>query len=201
MNTFTSEANTHSTSHPSAPDIKVHGYAGVMHDRQIGLSKAYRQAPEQAWILDVARTGLGHCEISDPLHADVHVAGVDIPLGLHPAVGGDGDGPVPGELLSAALAGCMDSTIRVVASRLSIEIKHLEVIASAEIDVRGTLRLSQKVPVGFQKIHLSVDIETAPGTKPSMVKALLQAAEYSCVVMQTLKNPPEISTQFNTDNA
>ena len=84
--------------------------------------------------------------------------------------------------------------IRVVANQLSIQLTHLEVVVSAEVDVRGTLRLSQKVPVAVQKMHLSVDIDTAPGTKPHMVKALLSAAKASCVVMQTLKDPPEIST-------
>jgi len=172
--------------------------ASIMNDRQSALAEVYRLTPDQAWVTDVAITGKGQTHIKDPLHADVEAAGTNISIGVHPAVGGDGDAPVPGEILSAALASCLASTIRIIANRLSIELTHLQVAVSAEADVQGTLKLKHTVPVGFQKMHLSVDIETKTGTKPQMVKALLSAAEASCVVLQTLKHPPEITTQINT---
>ncbi len=193
MNT-SSAIETQKTSH------NVNDFTSVMRNRHSALNKKYRDTPELAWIVDVAQTGKGKTCIDDPLHSDVDVAGFNIPLAVHPAVGGDGDAPVPGELLCAALAGCMDSTIRIIANRLSIVLTHLEVIVSAEIDVRGTLKFKHNVPVAFQKMHLSVDIETTIGTKPEMVKSLLKAAEASCVVMQTLKSPPEITTQLNVVN-
>ncbi len=173
-------------------------FDGIMHHRQTPLANCYREQPQQAWILDIARTGTGNYSIDDPLHTTVGYAGVTMDIGVHPAVGGDGDAPVPGEILSAALASCMDSTIRIIANRLSIVLTHLQVTVSAEVDVRGTLRLNPEIPVSFQNIHMSVDIETVEGTKPAMVQALLNAAETSCVVMQTLRTPANITTQFNT---
>ncbi len=190
MNTSTTQQTKAATQTPTT-------YSGVMEARQSPLATQYRDAPERAWTIDIASTGHGKAHINDPLHNDVTVADVTIAMGVHTAVGGDSDAPVPGELLSAALASCMDSTLRIVANRLSIQLTHLEVIVSAEIDVRGTLRLNPKVPVAFQKMHLSVAIDTVAGTPPHMVKALLSAAKASCVVMQTLKNPPEISAQVN----
>jgi hypothetical protein len=38
-------------------------------------------------------------------------------FGTHTAVGGESDYPVPGELLCAAVASCLDSTIRTIANR------------------------------------------------------------------------------------
>lgn len=194
--------NTESTdSVNKAAPTKLNNFTSLMRNRHAVLLGNYGDKPDQAWITDVATTGQGSACIRDPLHSDVDVAGVNIPIGVHTAVGGDGDAPVPGELLCAALASCMDSTLRLIANRLSIVLTHLEVIVSAEIDVRGTLRFVPDIPVAFQKIHLSVDIETEPGTKPEMVSALLIAAETSCVIMQTLKSPPEITTQFNSQTA
>ena len=181
----------------TAPSFTTH-FDGLMHQRQEPLADNYRTSPQQAWIVDIAKTGTGDNPIQDPLHSTVEFGGVKTPIGVHPAVGGNGDAPIPGEMLSAALASCMDSTIRVIANRLAIELTHLQVTVSAEVDVRGTLRLNPDVPVAFQNIHMSVDIDTAAGTKPAMVQALLNAAETSCVVMQTLRTPSNITTQFNT---
>ena len=196
MNTLSATA-TKTTSSKTKQTNTPKQNISMMNDRQCVLAEVYRLTPDQAWVTDVAITGKGQTHIKDPLHADVEVAGVNILLGVHPAVGGDGDAPVPGELLSAALASCMDSTIRIIANRLSIELTHLQVAASAEADVRGTLKLKHSIPVGFQKMHLSVDLETKAGTKSQMIKTLLSAAEASCVVLQTLKHPPEITTQIN----
>ena len=43
-------------------------------------------------------------------------------IGIHTAVGGNCDFPNPGELLSAALAGCLDTTVRIIANRLGIPV-------------------------------------------------------------------------------
>ncbi|GAA0859023.1 OsmC family protein [Aliiglaciecola litoralis] len=168
-----------------------------MTQRHHGLVKKYADTPQLAWVTDMAVTGQSNTEIHDALHVDVEVAGLNISLGVHPAVGGDGDAPVPGELLCAALASCLDSTIRIIANRLSVELTHLQVSVSAEIDVRGTLKFNPAVPVAFQKMHVSVEMQTLAGTKPELESALFNAAEASCVVMQTLKHPPQISTQFH----
>jgi len=181
------------------PSVKDDASISIIKSRHSVLAEKYRNAPEKAWITDVATTGQGKIKAKDPLHTDVKAAGFNIPIGLHSAVGGDGDAPVPGEILCAALASCMDSTIRVIANRLSITLTHLQVFVSAEVDVRGTLKFKHNIPVGFQKMHLSVELDTEAGTKAEMVKALLNAVEASCVVMQTLRSSPEITTLYNTN--
>lgn len=110
------------------------------------------------------------------------------PLSIHSAVGGDHDGPNPGDYLSAALVGCFDTTLRIVADRIGVAFEALEVEARAEVDVCGTLRVDPTVPVGFQRIALSVRAVLADGAPPNLLPKLIAAAEHSCVVLQTLRN-------------
>ncbi|HEV2236382.1 MAG TPA: OsmC family protein [Ktedonobacterales bacterium] len=158
--------------------------------RQQPLRDRYKVAPAEALITDHARTING--VETDPFHGTVVPGsqdyGVEWPFGIHRAVGGDHDGPNPGDLLCAALATCLDSTIRIIANRLAITLVSLEVDVSADVDVRGTLVVDRAVPVGFQTMRCQVKIQAAEGTDPSLVEKLLAAAEYSCVNLQTLRS-------------
>lgn len=157
--------------------------------RQQPLRDRYKAAPTDALITDHARTING--VETDPFHGTVVPGskdyGVVWPFGIHSAVGGEHDGPNPGDLLCAALAACLDSTIRIIANRLAISIASLEVDVSADVDVRGTLVVDRAVPVGFQTMRCQVNIQAAEGTDPGLVEKLLAAAEYSCVNLQTLR--------------
>ena len=53
--------------------------------------------------------------------------GVRVPVGVHRAVGGLHDAPTPGDLLCAALAACQDSTFRMIANLMNIELEDLTV--------------------------------------------------------------------------
>jgi len=165
--------------------------------RQEPLASLYRQSPGAAWVGDDAFAGTTEECLKDPLHSKVSIAGFDIPVGVHKAVGGEGDDPVPGEILSASLAACLESTIRIIANRLNVTLTFLAVTTRAEADVRGTLRLNREVPIGFQKIAVGVDIGVADGTSDGLFAALLKAAETSCVVMQTLRHPPAIDVNIS----
>jgi len=189
MNTLTNEISSKAT------------FSGLMSERQAELANLYLQNPRQAWISDLAATSSEKVLPGNPLASSVSVAGVDIPVGVHRAVGGNGDAPIPGELLSAALASCLDSVIRIIANRLDVTLLELAVVVTAEVDVRGTLRLDPKIPVEFQKIHVSVHLDAAAGTSPALLDAMMQAAEASCVILQTLRNPPQITTQYELNCA
>ena len=55
------------------------------------------------------------------------------------------------------------------------------------------------MPVGFQKMNCRVNMQTAEGTDPKLVKILEDASEYSCVNMNTLRSGVPIKTRFNND--
>jgi len=167
--------------------------------RQDPLRERYKVAPQEAWIVDRARAIRG--VETDPFHGTVTPGskdyGIAWPFAIHAAVGGDHDGPNPGDLLCTALAACLDSTIRIIADRLRVPLASLEVDVTAEVDVRGTLAVDRKVPVGFQKMHCRVAVQAGPGADPAMVDRLLAAAEHSCVNLQTLRSGVPVETTFH----
>jgi uncharacterized OsmC-like protein len=169
--------------------------------RQDPLRSRYRSAPAEAWITDSAQT-ISACG-GDAFHGVVVPAnGADAPLsfGVHRAVGGFHDYPNPGDLLSAALAACFDSTLRMIADHLGIRLEFLEVKVGAECDVRGCLLVAREVPVGFQRMRCGVKLQAKDHIDEETIKRLLAAAEHSCVVMQTLRNGVAVQTQVETSN-
>ena len=137
------------------------------------------------------------------IHFDTSVSVSDelqIPfdVGIHRAVGGNHDYPNPGDILCAALACCFESTIRMIANRLNIELLETRVKASAQVDVRGTLMIDKSVPVGFQSMQLDV-VLISKTANPRTMNILLRAAEQSCIVYQTLKRGTPISLTTNID--
>jgi len=169
---------------------------GIAKQRQNPLRELYRTTPREAWIVDGAATIANGAE--DPFHCAVAPGtGHDAlwQVGIHRAVGGYHDYPNPGDILCAALASCLHSTLRIIADRLEIPIVSLEVNTRAEVDVRGTLLVDRNVPVGFQSMQCVVCLQPAANTPPEKVRMLLAAAEHSCVVLQSLRNGVQVRMQ------
>lgn len=161
--------------------------------RQRSLTDRYRRDPAAAQVRDRAHTRAEHARGDgplDPLHTRVELGAghaVSVPVAVHHAVGGLSDRPVPGDILCAALASCADSSLRVVANALRVELQALAVEAVGEVDVRGALYVSPDVPVGFQRFRVKVFLRAAPGTDPARLERVVAGAEHSCVVLQTLR--------------
>jgi uncharacterized OsmC-like protein len=176
--------------------------ASLVQQRQAPLRDRYRSVPAEAWINDGAQT-INGCG-GDPFHGVVVPAnGADTPLqfGVHRAVGGFHDYPNPGDLLSAALAVCFDSTLRIVADHLDIRLESLEVRVVAECDVRGCLLVDPDVSVGFQRMRCHVRVQPKGGIDDKKVQMLVAAAENCCVVLQTLRNGVTVQTQIDAGAA
>jgi uncharacterized OsmC-like protein len=169
-------------------------------DRQDPLRERYRTEPEPAQVTDRARA-IGGAEL-DPFHGRV-VAGTRggeavLAIGAHEAVGGYHDQPNPGDILCAALACCLDSTIRMIANRLGVRLTRLEVDVTADVDVRGALMVDQQTPVGFTAMRCDVDIVTAEGTPQALTDGLIASAEHCCIVMNTLRGGVPVTTAVNS---
>jgi len=175
--------------------------ASLVQQRQAPLRNRYRTAPGEAWIRDGAKT-IDACG-GDAFHGAVLPSNsVDAPIrfGIHRAVGGDHDYPNPGDLLSAALAACFDSTLRMIAEHLDIRLASLEVAVDAQCDVRGCLLVDAAVPVGFQSMSCRVRIKPEGSIDPERLQMLLAAAEKSCVVLQTLRSGVSVRTHIETND-
>jgi len=167
----------------------------VMRERQAALKELYATDLVTAIVTDHARSVSINVPPAQPLYGTVELGEASpqlLDIALHEGVGGHSDLPVPGDLFCGAIAGCLDSVIRVIANHLGIELKDLEVLVEADVDLRGTLMVSPSVPVGFQKIRVDVRLTTAEELAESMFKTILATAERCCVVLQSLRNPPTI---------
>ena len=166
--------------------------------RQMPLRRHYHGAPDAAWVFDHARTVDADVPANHPLHGHV-VCGeditLDIPVSVHKAVGGESDFPCPGEILAASLASCLDTAIRMIANLKEINLTHLEVQVSLGADVRGALMTGDDVPVGFQTVQMKVDLKTEGGLSRSQLNKIIDAAERSCVILQTLRAPPTVQIE------
>ena len=172
--------------------------SSIVKQRQDPLRARYRSVAADAQITDSARTVADVA--ADPFHGTVVPGdghGNRWRFGIHRAVGGYHDLPNPGDVLCAALASCLDSTIRIIADRLEVQLQSVEVAVDAEIDVRGTLLVDRSVPVGFQRMECRVHLQPADDADPAKVQMLLAATEHSCVVLQTLRKGVPIETRLD----
>jgi uncharacterized OsmC-like protein len=112
--------------------------------------------------------------------------------GLHPQAGGDGLAACSAEMLLHALVGCAGVTLGAVATAMEIPLRGGSITAEGDVDFRGTLGVSREVPIGFQEIRLLFDLDTdAPDEKR---QKLIELTERYCVVYQTLKNSPRLTS-------
>jgi uncharacterized OsmC-like protein len=114
----------------------------------------------------------------------------------HAGVGGAGTAACSGDLLLGALAACAQITCQMVAANAGLRIEQLTVRAEGDLDLRGTLGLNPRVPVGFSKIRLYFDID-APDASPQRLAALQRATEQYCTVLQTLLVPPQVEAYWD----
>ena len=89
-------------------------------------------------------------------------------------------------MLCAALASCLDATIRTVADRLAVRIEELEVEVNAEADVRGALSWIPTCRWASSACAAACGCGL-PKTRTRQGYGALAAAEYGCVVLQTLR--------------
>jgi uncharacterized OsmC-like protein len=170
----------------------------IVQAAQKPLRATYKIDPAKAMVTDHARTQ-GNLP-ADPFHFKVEPmdgCGVVVPIGTHAAVGGPHDAPTPGDMLCAALAACQDSSVRMVANLLGVELTALEVKVSATVDVRGTLAVDLSTPVGFQAMTCDIRYSVKDGTPDELLLKLQAAAQRCCIIQQTLKAPPPVKTTFS----
>jgi uncharacterized OsmC-like protein len=115
--------------------------------------------------------------------------------GIHPKAGGSGQELCSGDMLLEALIACAGVSMRAAAAVLEIPIKSAVVSAEGDVDLRGTLGVTEGVPVGFKEIRLRFDVETdAPQLK---LDQLLELTDRYCVVFQTIQNSPKTKVQLS----
>lgn len=155
------------------------------------LKDKYRSEPASSRITLKAQSD----QTDTPVACSVEVGQKILEAQAHNGVGGPGTAACSGDLLLGALAACAQLTCQLVATAMGIPFKHIRVEVEGEMDLSGTLGISREVPVGFQDIRAKFDID-APQATPEQLAALKDKTEQYCVVMQTLLQPPRITTSW-----
>jgi uncharacterized OsmC-like protein len=174
-------------------DRRINATEGVMDIRSLQkpLKEQYRSDPNASQITLRAKGG----QTDVPIACSVDIGRAIYQAEAHKGVGGAGAGACSGDLLLGAQAACAQITCQMVAAAMGIPTERIEVTAEGDLDLRGTLGISKDVPVGFEKIRLHLDI-VAPKATPEQLQSLREKTEQYCVVMQTLKRPPSLQTEW-----
>lgn len=142
-------------------------------------------------------------DLADPLHCTVSpqaVPGTLIHAGAHPAVGGTGDVPCSGDLLLAALAACQETTLRMVAANMGIDLISVEVDVRGDWDARGTLAIPG-APIGITAIRCHTTVVVAGDERGERADRLLRSAEKYCVILNTLRSGVDVQSRFELQQA
>ena len=156
---------------------------------QSPLKEQYREQPAAALITLKAQGRLG-----EGITCRVETGKALVEAGLHPATGGNGLQACSGDMLLEALIACAGVTLSAVATSIGVVIREGMVRAEGDLDFRGTLGVSKEAPVGFQNIRLFFDLDT--DATEEQVASLKKLTERYCVVYQTLRQPPQIETNY-----
>jgi len=163
------------------------------------IRQRYKDDPQAAQIR--LRVRSAQADLGDPLHCTaVGVSTPDISWrsGAHPAVGGTGDVPCSGDLLLGALAACQETTIRMVAANMGIELASLEIEIEADWDARGTLAMGD-YPIGLTAVRCTTRVTLPQDVKGDRAERLLRSAEKYCVVLNTLRGGVPVESSFSLD--
>ncbi|MBA3616309.1 MAG: OsmC family protein [Rubrobacteraceae bacterium] len=155
------------------------------------LKKKYRDEPGSSRITLEAKAS----QQDTPISCSVDVGRAVYEAEAHAGVGGTGEAACSGDLLLGALAACAQVTCQMVAEAMGIETERIEVTVTGEMDLAGTLGISEDAPVGFESIRTSFDI-VAPEATDEQLENLREKTEEYCVVYQTLANPAELRTEW-----
>jgi uncharacterized OsmC-like protein len=153
------------------------------------LKARYRERPEEAVVTLRAEGALG-----PGVTCSVRTGRALAEAGLHPASGGDGLSLCSGDMLLEALAACAGVTMRAVATSLGIPVEG-RVLVEGDLDFRGTLAVDRDVPVGFERIRVSFEVESDAGEE--QLETLLRLTRRYCVVFQTLARTPELGFTYS----
>ena len=155
------------------------------------LKEKYRNEPGSSRITLTARGS----ETDTPIACSVDIGRAVYEAEAHAGVGGMGTAACSGDLLLGALAACAQITCQMVASAMNVPTKNIEAVAEGDLDLAGTLGISEDVPVGFETIRLTIEID-APKATAEQLDALHEKTEQYCVVLQTLTQPPNLKTEW-----
>lgn len=114
----------------------------------------------------------------------------------HPAVlvGAD-NGPLPVELMLAALTSCLTSGIGNIAAARGVELHEVTSVVEGELDIQGILGLSDEVRNGYRKIR--VDFRIAGDASDEKLRQIVEQSRARSAVFDVITNPTPVEITVN----
>jgi uncharacterized OsmC-like protein len=165
--------------------------AAELRAMQAPIKERYKQDPSAAVITLKAKGSTD----TDGLTCKVETGRALAVAGLHPGTGGSGLELCSGDMLLEALIACAGVSMRAAAAVLEIPIRSVVVTAEGDVDLRGTLGVTEGVPVGFKDIRLAFDIDT--DASEEALSQLVELTDKYCVIFQTIQNSPKTSVRMH----
>lgn len=119
-------------------------------------------------------------------HLEVTARQFTITVDEPPTLGGADAGPNPVEYVLAALLGCLNIVINVVAKEHGVEIREVSATAKGELNPAKFLTGVSPDRPGFQGIEVEVKIDT--DADAATVASIVAEAESRCPVSDNLAN-------------
>ena len=138
------------------------------------LKERYRRDPASSRITLVARG----TETATPLSCSVDIGRAIYQAEAHQGVGGTGTAACSGDLLLGALAACAQLTCQLVAAAMGVPTRNIEVTVSGEMDLQGTLGISNEVPVGFETIQVEFHLDAPQATADQLRTLQAKTEQY-----------------------
>lgn len=107
-------------------------------------------------------------------------------------LGGTDQHPNPGELLAAALCGCMTAGIAANAALFGTEIESLEVETEIDWNMLGLLGLNREVPCQASAIHYTVKLK-GKGDQASLLRSK-QTLDRKSAILNTFLSPIPVTS-------
>lgn len=126
-----------------------------------------------------------------PARLDVSAREFTLTIDEPPALGGTDAGANPVEYVLAALSGCLNVVIHMIAAERGITIEGMTIRARGALDPARLSGRKTEARAGFQSIEVEVDLRTDASAE--QVADLLRAAEERCPVSDNLAHPTPIS--------
>jgi uncharacterized OsmC-like protein len=107
------------------------------------------------------------------------------------ALGGDDTAPNPGEMIAAALCGCLTAGIATNAALFDTTLEDIEVSVEVEWDMLGILGLDRSVPSRAKGIHYTV---TLSGDDADKLRRAKETLDRKSAILKTLQEAVPVTT-------
>ena len=109
----------------------------------------------------------------------------------HPEVfASEDNGATPPEIVLGALASCLTAAVATVATNRNVQLRSVTATVQAEMDLQGILGIDADVRNGFDRIHVSYDID-ADATRAD-IEAIVAQSQKRSAVFDIVANPTTV---------